>query len=167
MHDAIDASQRGAAPQRSGNNDKRWFRQDLWPAAGNDRWIAISLRDLREWQVLCELARGEDIAAWTRSQTDAALMQQLQQRGIAAGVVQDIEDTVEHDAVLAARGALVQLPHRRLGAFGHVRTPMDFSAGPLAPFRAPEIGEHNEEIARALGLDAQRIAALTALGVFK
>jgi crotonobetainyl-CoA:carnitine CoA-transferase CaiB-like acyl-CoA transferase len=168
MLDAIVAAQHGPAPQRQGNADPRWFRQDVWPAAGTDRWIAISLRDAAQWQTLQSFAGGDDIGAWTATQDEHALTAQLQSLGIAAGAVQDIEDALERDAGLRARGALVMLEHPLLGAFGHVRTPIDFSATPVAPYRAPSLGEHNREIATTVaGIDAARVAELVALEVFK
>ncbi len=92
----------------------------------------------------------------------------LQSSGIAAGAVQDIEDALEHDAGLQARGALVTLQHALLGPFGHVRTPLDFATTPLAPYRAPSLGEHNAEIAITVaGIDPARVAELAALEVFK
>ncbi|MGA0805293.1 MAG: CoA transferase [Pseudohongiellaceae bacterium] len=166
MQAALRLTQTGPVPQRQGNADAQWYRQDLWPCAGEDRWIAISLRDATQWQQLCALAGGDDIAAWTAPQEAHALMAQLQAAGLAAGVVQDIEELIEHDAMLRERGALVTLPHPVLGAFGHVRTPLQFSNGPLVPFRAPGMGEHNREIAAQAGLDDARFDALQALGVF-
>jgi crotonobetainyl-CoA:carnitine CoA-transferase CaiB-like acyl-CoA transferase len=92
----------------------------------------------------------------------------LQEAGIAAGVVQDIEDLLEHDAALLARGALVDLPHPKLGPFGHIRTPISFSGDVVTAFRAPAMGEHNGEIAlQVAGLTTERYAALQALGVFQ
>jgi len=168
MYDAFVQTQTGTPPTRQGNNDAHWYRQDLWPARGDDRWVAVSIADEEQWQQLCDLAGGDDIAAWTASQQDADVMAILQEAGIAAGVVQDIEDVVEHDASLAARGALVDLPHTVLGNFGHVRTPIDFSATPTQPFRAPGMGEHNEAVAvNMAGLSEARFAELTDLGVFQ
>ncbi len=168
MLEAVLAAQRGPAPQRQGNADPQWYRQDVWPTAGVDRWIAISVRDATQWQTLCALAGSEDIGAWTVTQDERALMALLQRSGIAAGALHDIEDALEHDAGLQARGALVTLEHPLLGAFGHVRTPIDFSTTPLAPYRAPSLGEHNTEIAMTVaGIDAARVAELAALEVFK
>jgi crotonobetainyl-CoA:carnitine CoA-transferase CaiB-like acyl-CoA transferase len=168
MSDAIVAAQRGPAPQRQGNADPQWYRQDVWPTAGTDRWIAISLRDPGQWHILRTLAGGEDIGAWTAMQDEHALTSLLQSSGIAAGAVQDIEDALEHDAGLWARGALTILEHPLLGAFGHVRTPIDFSLTPAAAYRAPSFGEHNREIATNVAhLREERIAELTALEVFK
>jgi crotonobetainyl-CoA:carnitine CoA-transferase CaiB-like acyl-CoA transferase len=168
MHDAIISAQQGKPPQRQGNDDAAWYRQGVWPTAGNDRWIAISVRDEAQWQQLCAMAGGGDLAAWTATQQDYALMDALQAAGIAAGVLQDIEDLFERDAGLRSRGALVELPHPALGAFGHVRTPVTFSRSALQPYRAPALGEHNVEVATVVaGLDESRVAALKALEVFQ
>ena len=95
-------------------------------------------------------------------------MAELQSAGIAAGVVQDIEDLLERDPQIAARSAMISLDHAVLGRFGHVRTPINFSASTVAPFRAPSIGEHSADIARELcGLSEARIDELQKLGVFK
>jgi crotonobetainyl-CoA:carnitine CoA-transferase CaiB-like acyl-CoA transferase len=166
MQAALRATQLHGPVQRQGNADAQWYQQDVWPCAGDDRWIAISVRDAAQWQQLCALAGGDNIAAWTAPQEAHALMAQLQAAGIAAGVVQDIEELIEHDDILRERGALVTLPHPALGPFGHVRTPLQFSQTALAPFRAPGMGEHNREIAALAGLDDTRFDALQALGVF-
>jgi crotonobetainyl-CoA:carnitine CoA-transferase CaiB-like acyl-CoA transferase len=168
MADAINAAQTGPAPKRQGNADPAWYHQDVWPTSGTDAWIAISVRDATQWDQLRALAGGDNIAAWTSAQDAHTLAATLQQQGIAAGALQDIEDVLERDAGLRARGALVALEHAVLGTFGHVRTPIDFSATPPAPFRAPSLGEHNSEIATTIaGLAPERLAELAALEVFK
>ena len=168
MLPALLEEQEGRSPQRLGNADPSVFHQDVYPVAGEDRWIAISVFTEAQYQHLCDLAGGTDIAAWTARQDGQTLAAQLQAQGLSAGVVQDIEELMEHDPGLQARGALMQLEHARLGVFGHVRTPMSFSADVIAPFRPPNIGEHSHAIAHELsGLDANRVEALAAAGVFK
>jgi crotonobetainyl-CoA:carnitine CoA-transferase CaiB-like acyl-CoA transferase len=168
MHAAILAAQRGVPPQRTGNADPGVYLQDVYPCRGEDRWIAITLTTPDQWSRLCTLAGGSDIGAWTATQEEAALMERLQQAGIAAGVVQDIEDLMENDPVLKLRGACVELVHAKLGPFAHVRTPIGFSRDRVAPFRAPNLGEHGHQIAKQLAnLPDQRVAELEALGVFK
>jgi crotonobetainyl-CoA:carnitine CoA-transferase CaiB-like acyl-CoA transferase len=177
MYAAIEAASRGERPQRQGNADPVYYHQGVYPAKGEDRWIALSCATAAEWGALCTLAsidaqlgpaeRDGRIADWTREQHDAQLVNALQAQGIAAGVVQDIEDLVERDPQLAFRGALVKLDHPLLGPFGHVRTPLSFSRSAIQPYRAPELGEHTDEIARLAGLSTERIAQLHAHGVFK
>ncbi|HVY82986.1 MAG TPA: CoA transferase [Steroidobacteraceae bacterium] len=178
MYDAIALAAAGARPLRTGNDDPAVFHQGVYPAAGDDRWIAITLHTEADWRALCQVAqldptmrpadRDTALAHWTRTQPDAALAEALQARGIAAGVVQDIEDLVERDPQLANRGALTPLDHPHFGSFGHVRTPFTFSRSAVRPFRAPKIGEHNETIARELcALTDERVAELAALGAFR
>jgi crotonobetainyl-CoA:carnitine CoA-transferase CaiB-like acyl-CoA transferase len=171
MGDAILAAERGQRPTRSGNDDPRMFHQAVYATAGDDQWIAISTPTESDWQRLCKLAGVTTAIAlkdWCRRQDAHALMAELQSAGIAAGVVQDIEDLLERDPQIAARSAMIPLDHAVLGRFGHVRTPINFSASTVAPFRAPSIGEHSADIARELcGLSEARIDELQKLGVFK
>lgn len=168
MSDAIRDAQTGNPPQRVGNADPAIFYQDVLPAAGEDRWIAISIRDQAEWDALMRLSGGPDLAAWTRTQDDHALATLLQSEGLAAAAVQDIEDLLEHDPQIAARAALVTLDHPHLGPFDHVATPIRLSRDSLQPFRAPSIGEHSEQVAREIsGISAARFEALAATGLFK
>jgi len=168
MWPAIRASQLGPPPQRSGNADAGVYRQDVYPAAGEDRWIAISAASEAQWRRLCALAGGDDIAAWTRTLPESETVAILQAEGIACGALQDIEDLMEADPGLTARGALMDIEHARLGRFGHVRTPVSFSRDRVETFRAPSLGEHSRQIAGELaGMDAGRIEDLERAGVFR
>jgi crotonobetainyl-CoA:carnitine CoA-transferase CaiB-like acyl-CoA transferase len=175
---AIVQSQRGSQPQRMGNAERGIFHQGVYPAAGEDRWIAISCASMADWTRLRvhaglpdsadPVARDAALAAWTRPQDGSKLMSSLQTAGIAAGMVQDIEDLMEHDEALQARGALMMLEHSMLGAFGHMATPLCLSRSALLPYRAPGLGEHSEAIATHIaGLSAERFHVLQALGVFQ
>jgi crotonobetainyl-CoA:carnitine CoA-transferase CaiB-like acyl-CoA transferase len=172
MRDAIAHAAAGGRPQRTGNAEAGVLLQDVFPCAGEDRWIAISLFDAGDARRFAEAtgvpAQGAAIAAWTAGQEDHALAERLQAAGIAAAVVQDVEDLIERDPQIAHRGTLVPIEHALLGRFGHLKTPMAFSRTPFAPYRAPSIGEHGRTIAGAIaGLDEDRIATLDAAGVFK
>lgn len=178
MHDAIIAAEQGQRPMRSGNDDPNVFHQGVYSTAGDDQWIAITLPSRSDWQRLCAAAgispeqsprdAQPALNAWSRQHEARALMEQLQAAGIAAGAVQDIEDLIEHDPQIAIRGALINLEHPLLSGFGHVRTPISFSATHTSPYRAPSIGEHSNAIAAELcGLSASRIEELERLGVFR
>jgi len=168
MHAAIIAAQRGSPLRRAGNADPRVHHQDVYPVRGEDRWVAISLQDAAQERALHALCGGQPLAQWTAGRDGAELVRELQAIGIAAGELQDIEDLVEHDSALRARGALVQLPHPHLDPFGHVRTPITFSREQASPYRAPMLGEHGREVAMSIaGLDEARYLALVTAGVLK
>jgi crotonobetainyl-CoA:carnitine CoA-transferase CaiB-like acyl-CoA transferase len=178
MRDAILQVQTGEVPKRCGNRDSRIFHQGVYAVTGEDQWIAIALPRALDWQRLRQFAgladaqdvdaRDAAIAAWTARQEGNALMSALQRAEFAAGVVQDIEDLLERDPQLAARRSLIPLQHALLGTFGHMRTPLTLSRGPLQPFRAPGIGEHSLSISREIcGLHPARVAQLQSLGVFQ
>jgi crotonobetainyl-CoA:carnitine CoA-transferase CaiB-like acyl-CoA transferase len=178
MRDAVLETQAGIRAHRNGNSDPRIFHQGDYSVRGDDRWLAIVLPTAADWQTLRRFgnlaeaadapARDAAIAAWTRNFDGKLLMDDLQRAGIAAGVVQDVEDLVEFDPQLAARGCLIELQHPLLGAFGHMRTPMTLSGHQLQPYRAPSIGEHSLSIAREIcGLEPAHIAELESKGVFQ
>jgi crotonobetainyl-CoA:carnitine CoA-transferase CaiB-like acyl-CoA transferase len=168
MSEAIAAAQLGTPPQRTGNADPGIWSQEVYPAMGDDRWIAITLFDDSDAARLAALCSDVPIAEWTRARDDHAAVAELQAAGIAAGVLQDIEDLLERDTPLQSRGALTVLSHPRLGDFGHVRTPLEFSVDKVAAYRAPALGEHNSEIVcEVAGLSKQRFAELTEAGVMQ
>jgi crotonobetainyl-CoA:carnitine CoA-transferase CaiB-like acyl-CoA transferase len=177
MYEAVVQAQVGPPPARTANADARRFHQDVYPAFGEDRWIAISCAQRSDWARLCALAGlaiGEPqaladcLASWTAAHEAAELAERLQQAGIEAAPVEDIEDLMERDAALAAQTPLVVLEHPLLGAFPHLRTPMRFSRSAPEPFRAPRLGEHTREIALEIaGLEPARFEQLEARGVFR
>lgn len=167
MRDYLEHAKHGERPQRMGNADARAFWQDVLPAAGDDRWVAISCPTEADYAKVLALT-GPDVAAWTSVREDHAIAAELQSLGIACGVVQDCEDMIERDSQLIGRGALVTLDHPLLGPFGHIATPIRFSRDVFTPFRAPGMGEHVSKIARDLcGLTDARIAELDQAGVFQ
>lgn len=167
MRDSLVRAKAGERPQRCGNSDPGVLFQDVFPAAGSDRWVVISLFSAADRDKLMAIT-GPDIAAWTAARIDTDIVSQLQAAGVACGVVQDAEDMIDHDPHLTARGALALLDHPLLGPFGHIATPIRFSRDPFQPYRAPRMGEHCREIASSLcGLSDARIAELESTGVFQ
>ncbi|WP_338243446.1 CaiB/BaiF CoA-transferase family protein [Aurantiacibacter hainanensis] len=167
MREFLAAARDGERPQRMGNADPAVHFQDVFPAAGEDRWVAISCLDKEDHDRLLAIT-GPDIAAWTRQRADQAIAEELQAAGIAAGALQDCEDLLEHDPQIAGRAALWDIEHAVLGTFGHIATPIAFSGDELAPFRAPSMGEHAHEIAREIArLSDEEIDRLEQDGVFK
>jgi crotonobetainyl-CoA:carnitine CoA-transferase CaiB-like acyl-CoA transferase len=167
MRPALSAAKAGERPRRAGNADPGVFFQDVFPAAGEDRWVAITLTDEAELARLEALADG-DIARWTSAREDRAIVAELQRHRLTAGVVQDCQDMIERDPQLSHRGALVTLDHPLLEPFGHIATPIRFSRDKLEPYRSPRMGEHVREVAGTIcGLAPARIEELQAMGVFE
>ncbi|GGD44558.1 hypothetical protein GRI62_10550 [Erythrobacter arachoides] len=167
MRPSLALALAGEQPQRTGNADPAVFFQDVFPAAGEDRWVAISAFSAEEKRRLLAIT-GEDIAAWTRTRQDHAIAAELQAAGLAAGALQDCEDLLEHDPQIAGREALVMLDHPLLGPFGHIATPIAFSRDAMAPFRAPGMGEHTREVAtRIAGLSQERFEDMLEQGIFR
>ena len=178
MRASILAAERGERPMRQGNHDPAVYHQAVYPARGDDQWIALTVYSRDEWQRLCALAglpsaerSAESEAAlleWCCKHDAASLAEQLQSSGLAAGAVQDIEDLMERDPQIAERRALVSLDHPLLGAFGHMRTPITFSRTVPLPYRAPRLGEHSDTIAQDIaGLSPDQLRELQALRVFQ
>jgi benzylsuccinate CoA-transferase BbsF subunit len=157
---------------RRGNHSTDAFFQGVFPCENTDRelaWIAISVFDEQQWQSLCKLLPNEQwpdfatlntldastmqglegrLAQWSIDQERYTLMQTLQDAGVAAGVVQDIEDVLHHDPQLAHRHFLTELDHPELGVFGHQSPPFKLSRTPSQVKLAPAMGQHNEQICK-------------------
>jgi crotonobetainyl-CoA:carnitine CoA-transferase CaiB-like acyl-CoA transferase len=187
MAPALRMAQLGQAPGRSGNRGGDLLLQGVYPTLGQDRWIAISLFEPSDWERLGALIGGQwpsaaalraaddasldaidaRIGAWTATGADFALMERLQAAGIAAGVVADLEDLVERDPQLRARGALQPLDHPRLGRFGHHAVPYRLSHTPAQMTPAPLLGQHTRTICQQiLGMSDADYDALAAADLF-
>jgi len=179
----------GESLERDGNRSESVSPHGVYPCAGEDRWIAISARTEAEWAALVEglgspewagaerfataPARktnepelDERLAAWTRSQEPAALMERLQAAGVPAGAVQAPADVLA-DPQLAHRGHFVELDHPVLGALASERSGFRLSeceGSVRAP--APLLGEHTRRVlGEVLGLGDGELDQLEADGV--
>jgi len=133
----VRCSATGESPCRAGNHDERAAPHAIYPCRGDDRWIAICVRDEVAWQALIavlgnppwahestwdtlagRLARQEEldmrIASCTRTREAESLMNELQSAGVEAGVVQNFDDLLT-DPQLAHRQHFVRIPHPHLG----------------------------------------------------
>ncbi|WP_166462534.1 CaiB/BaiF CoA-transferase family protein [Amycolatopsis acidicola] len=153
----------------------------VYPAAGDDRWVAIAALDESQWQVLRDIAAlpdptdrraGEDeidraLAAWTRDRPAEDIAVRLQDAGVAAAVVATGEDLVDRDEHLAARGFYPVLEHPLAGPVKHEGIVARLSRTPGGlDTAAPLLGQHTAEVlAELLGVDEARLAQLKAAGV--
>ena len=124
----------------------------------DDRWIAITVTNDAELAALAGVA-GESswtsleadpldtaIAEWARSLQAEELMQQLQEAGVPAGVVQTPED-LRNDPQLEHRGHYWMLDHPTMGhrAYDGPSFRLSETPGELTK-AAPLLGEDNEHV---------------------
>ena len=122
----------------------------------DDRWIAITVTsdaelsalaaaaDQPSWTSLDADALDAEIAAWCRTQQAEALMLQLQESGVPAGVVQTPED-LRNDPQLAHRGHFWMLDHPTMGRRAYDGPSFRLSETPAELTKsAPLLGEDNE-----------------------
>ncbi len=97
-------------------------------------------------------------------ETDAfcALMDEA---GVPCAKVNRLEDLID-DAQVAHNGLVQTVEHPQGGTMNIPQSPVSFSATPTSVrWQSPELGAHNEEIARELGIDDERLRALREQGV--
>jgi benzylsuccinate CoA-transferase BbsF subunit len=162
----------------------------VYPCAGDDRWIAITIFTDEDWErfatALGRPAWTHDarfatvarrirhaaeldrlVADWTRSRDAAETMRILQDAGVAAGIVADAEDLCARDPQLAARGHFVDVPTsegRTVRIDGPPYVLSDTPAAVGGP--GPLLGEHTDEVLSSrLGMSAEDIRMLRADGV--
>jgi len=179
-----------SAPTGNASQEEPGAPHGVYPAAGSERWIAITVFGDDEWERFARAigrppwmdearfatragrlrhARDLDalVAAWTRERTAGESMAILQGAGVAAGLVANAEDLCARDPQLAARGHFVDVPTPEGRTVRIDGPPFVLSETPAA-VRAPGplLGEHTDEVLTTLlGLDAEEIAALRASGV--
>lgn len=177
----LDWSVNGRVMERTGNTDLEMVPHGVYPAAGEDRWVAVSCRDDADWARLAGVLGRPDlaslttgqrrereaeldalVAAWTAGRDPLEVEATLQAEQVPAHLVAGSADCLA-DPQLAHRHHFLVLDHpdRRClvenTRFRLLRTP------PVVQRRAPFLGEHTFEVlSEMLGYDADRIADLAA-----
>jgi crotonobetainyl-CoA:carnitine CoA-transferase CaiB-like acyl-CoA transferase len=94
-------------------------------------------------------------------------MPRLQSAGVPAGVVRTLAEAMTSEEMQDS-GLLSRIPHPTAGSVANIAAPLRLEGTPaVAPVAAPTLGQHRDEIlARVLGYDDARIAALAEAGAF-
>ena len=186
----LEYSVNGREPQPQGNRSLVAAPYGAYRCKGDDRWCAIAVYTQDEWERFSRLLEesGLDrngkfathlervrhrqeldrwVEEWTSPRDPYEVMETLQEIGVCAAVVQDVEDQFKRDPQYAARGFLVKLREPEAGEVVTEGIPVRLSETPgrmRGP--APLMGEHTHEIARQLlGLSDEEIKALEDEGV--
>ena len=180
----LDFAANGREPMPSGNRDREMSPHGVYPAAGDDRWVAIAVRTDEQWASLCgalgtpDLRKDERfataadrrehqddldavISGWTRQRDMYQAESALQRVGVPASAVQNSAELYD-DAQLAHRGHFVDLPHQSQGTATVEGSRFHLSRTPARIERAaPRLGEHTHHVLEALlGYSEKRIAEL-------
>jgi benzylsuccinate CoA-transferase BbsF subunit len=163
--DALLAHLTGADWSPRIGNDHRWLSpHSLYPCSGVREWIALAVRDRREWGELCQLlgeptwgealptaeARSREralidgaISAWTRTRTSYEVFHMLQARGIPACPSFTNKDLAT-DPHLAARDVFVEVEHPEVGRHRVMRAPWMLAETDCSIVRpGPLLGQDN------------------------
>jgi crotonobetainyl-CoA:carnitine CoA-transferase CaiB-like acyl-CoA transferase len=187
----LDYTVNGRVAGRVGNRDPDMAPHGVFPAAGDDRWVAIAARDDADWRALCAAMARDDLAddarfattaarlahqdpleaivgAWTASRDAPAVEALLQARGVPASAVQTSADLVR-DPQLLHRGHFVRLAHPELGETVVEGSRLHLSRTPARTGgAAPTYGCDNDHVLREiLGYDDERITALVTAGALE
>ena len=192
----LDWSANGRIWTRYGNRSpyKPAAPHNVYPCAGEDRWITIACFTDAEWRALAETAGHSEwvrdnrfadlasrvqhqdaldelIAQWTRSQEDYATMLRLQKAGVPAGVCQTAEDRCDNDPQLKVLEWLTEVTGTKIGRWPIAEVPVKMSESPAyiggrLDRGAPGYGEDNNYVyGELLGMSTKEIEALVAEGV--
>jgi len=176
---------------RSGNRDPQMAPHGVYPAAGDDRWVAIAVRSDAEWRALATLMARPDlagdpalagvagrlarqdaldaaVAAWTATLDVHEAEARCQAHGIAAAAVQNSVELCR-DPQLLDRGHFVRFDDPELGPTMLEGTRFHLSRTPARiGGTVPTYGRDNLHVlSTVLGYDEARITALVAAGVLE
>ena len=168
----MDYSMNGHSQATLGNRHPTAL-QGVYPCKGNDRWIAITIFDDRDWELFREAisspewarepqfatheSRRENhdtldqhISEWTRGLDHREAMSLLQSYGVAAGAVMDQRDASE-DPHLLARAMFEEAFQSDVGTHMYARTPFKMSESDVRIRRGPvTLGQDNEYVYKTL-----------------
>ena len=188
--DWLELESSGVAPGRPGNGDRNFAPHGIYPARGDDEWVAVAVTTDEEFRSLCDVtghpglvarlpahrdrARACDeldavISGWTASRDKWQASAELQARGIPAAPVQNLRDAMETDQRLSARHYVtIEQPSHGGVKIPIQNTPIQVAGQRRTVRRAPAYGEDNDYVLRdILGLAGAEVLALQQAGVVR
>ncbi|MCP4223063.1 MAG: CoA transferase [Actinomycetia bacterium] len=178
----LDHQLNGTSWDRLANTDPDLFPHDVYPAAGDDEWIAIACRNDDDWAQLCALldrpgwvdwgvderrAVGDEIdaaiAAWTAERAPVEGEEALQAIGVPAHSV--IHTGMPMDPQLDHLDHQVTVEHPERGEVPVERTRIQLTRTPPKLSHFPKLGQHTEQVLRdILGYTSDKIERLRKAG---
>lgn len=187
----LDYTVNGRIQGPAGNRDRNFAPHGVYPALGQDRWIAIAVENDRQWQALCRvigrpeladdaryasqaarLARHDELdellADWTRQHDMLEAETRLQADQVPASALRSIRELYD-DPQLQQRQHFVELSHPTHGTTTVEGSRFKFSRTPArVEGAAPTLGRENSYVLETLlGYSQERITELVAAGVLE
>ncbi|PVZ20451.1 MULTISPECIES: CaiB/BaiF CoA-transferase family protein [unclassified Pseudomonas] len=130
------------------------------PGFGSDsRFHSLTGRNAHREEILAK------VKAWVSANPVARLLSLLDEVDVPCAKVQRIDEVIA-DPQIQARGMILEQEHPRYGTLRLPNLPFRFSGCDTTEHRpAPDLGQHNAEVAASLGFSADEIARLEADGV--
>lgn len=150
----------GTLLTRSSNRGPEGDPQGVYPAAGDDQWVAVSVRDAADRQAVRVLTGAPTadpadldayLATWASGLDPAAAVGQLLAAGVPAAEVVHPPDVAANEQ-LVARRFFEALDHPVVGRHAIPSLPFRLSGDHPGWYRTPPpvLGQHNDELARML-----------------
>lgn len=167
----LDLAVNGRVKTPAGNDDLHYHPHGVFPAAGDDQWVALACTTDAQRAALAGITgdvSDDAIANWTRGLSPDAAAEALQSVGVPAHRVADSASFMT-DAHIIDRSHLITLPHAAIGEitveaprFVLSRTPAEVNgAGPM-------LGEHTPTVlTEILGYDEERFVELLVSGALE
>ncbi len=154
----------------------------IYPAAGENEWIAISCRSDRDWEALSEIIQqdwteqyqklnqrlnGQDnldsaISHWTIDHEKYDLQSQIRSAGVPVSAVQTPQDRIEFDKSTQDFNLWPTVEHSEIGEVAVDGNPVHFSESDWDMLSgAPCLGEDNQKVfTEILGLSKEEVETL-------
>jgi benzylsuccinate CoA-transferase BbsF subunit len=186
----LDYTVNGHVTERRGNASLDYAPHGVFPAAGDDRWVAIAVTSDAAWAALAGLvgptlssdarfssmpsrlehreALEAALAEWTSARNVEDIERELQALRVPAHRLTTMADAFE-DPQLAYREHFVTVEHGELGGVVVENSRMRFSATPAHVTSAgPTFGQHTQQVLTdILGVSEEEFVELLAEGVFQ
>ena len=154
----------------------------IYPAAGNDEWVAIACEDDLQWEHLAEIINepwtkkyslltdrinqqdelDSALSDWTQSQSKFTIANQLSNQNIPCAPVRTPRERIDEDPTTKEFGLWPNIHHTEIGATRVDGIPVHLSETDWSMSDgAPCLGEHNDEVlSEVLQLSSEKIADL-------
>ena len=180
---------REGMPDSNRSQHPRMAPHGIYPARGDDEWIAIACRDVADWQHLAEgiaepwaresrfatldgRIQHEDtldasVASFTGAHDKFELAAKLQRTGVPAAAVQQPRERIDEDERTRAWGLWPTVAHEKMGKVRVDGLPVHLSETDWeVSHGAACLGQHNDFVyGELLGLQSDEIESLREEGV--